>query len=236
MPQYESPLNKLADQLPNFLLQMQEMKLRQDAQEAINSYRASLQEDRFRAFQIEQDARDALGIKRGQQERRAVVEDLAKYGAEAAKAISPGVVERDFSEGIPEVKEEKEKKPSASDIAYARKRKTKFQTVIDTESAKITLLEEELNLAPGEQIEEPSGWFTGKKRSAYDNLMSSRKAFRGATASLDSLMQEAKKRNIDLEFGAAVRPVQFQTLEEFNALPSGTLFIDPDTGEKKIKP
>ena len=64
-PQYpESPLNKLADSLPGFILEMQEMKIRQDAYEALNSYRQGLLAETIKRNRLEVETRAAIEIER----------------------------------------------------------------------------------------------------------------------------------------------------------------------------
>ncbi|HEC61503.1 MAG TPA: hypothetical protein ENI27_04545 [bacterium] len=62
--EYESPLNKLADSLPGFILEMQRVKVRQDAYEALNTYRqerlaATIERDRLAG-----EAREAIKIEK----------------------------------------------------------------------------------------------------------------------------------------------------------------------------
>lgn len=57
---YESPLNRLADALPNFILQMQDMKMRQEAQEAMNSYRTMMLNERISAREAQEEATIAM--------------------------------------------------------------------------------------------------------------------------------------------------------------------------------
>jgi len=57
---YESPLNKLADALPSFIMQMQDMKMRQEAQEALASYRQTMLARQIATEKAERETRDAL--------------------------------------------------------------------------------------------------------------------------------------------------------------------------------
>ncbi len=57
---YESPLNKLADALPGFIMQMQDMKLRQEAQEALNSYRMTMLNRQIAVETAERETKEAL--------------------------------------------------------------------------------------------------------------------------------------------------------------------------------
>lgn len=57
---YESPLNRLADALPNFILQMQDMKMRQETQEAMNSYRTMMLTERINAREAQEEATRAM--------------------------------------------------------------------------------------------------------------------------------------------------------------------------------
>ena len=59
-PQYESPLNVLADKIPDFIMQLQDMKMRQEAQEALNSYRNMMLEERVSAREAEEETRRTL--------------------------------------------------------------------------------------------------------------------------------------------------------------------------------
>ena len=59
-----SPLNKLADALPSFILQMQDMKMRQEAQEALSSYRQQTLAATIERNRLEVEAKEAIEIER----------------------------------------------------------------------------------------------------------------------------------------------------------------------------
>ena len=61
---YESPLNKLADALPNFILQMQDMKMRQEAQEALTDYRMTMLNRQIATETAERETKEALEVVR----------------------------------------------------------------------------------------------------------------------------------------------------------------------------
>ncbi len=62
--EYESPLNKLADSLPGFILEMQELKVRQDYYEALNSYRQERLAATIERNRLAGEAREAIKIER----------------------------------------------------------------------------------------------------------------------------------------------------------------------------
>lgn len=111
---YESPLNRLADVMPRFLLEMQNMKMRQEAQEALNSYREGMLAARIQRNEMMQTVRDEqrrLGaIERGREEREDIFAARAKYGEPGARAIYPEAYQRQFSQGMPPEKPVVEKK------------------------------------------------------------------------------------------------------------------------------
>ena len=62
--EYESPLNKLADSLPGFILEMQRVKVRQDAYEALNTYRQGMLAATIERNRLEVEARAAIEIEK----------------------------------------------------------------------------------------------------------------------------------------------------------------------------
>lgn len=102
---YESPLNKLADALPTFLMEMQNMKMRQEAQEALNSYRQTMLAQTIRMNDLRQDAiREAERSGAIEQERE-ISEDMLRLESQgegwAAAKYGREMVAQYYPEGIP---------------------------------------------------------------------------------------------------------------------------------------
>ena len=100
-----SPLNKLADALPSFILQMQEIKTRQEYYEAITTYRQGMLAETI-------NRNEMAGIVREEKQRLGVIdrereisEDMFKLEAQgegwAAAKYGRDMVGRFFPEGIP---------------------------------------------------------------------------------------------------------------------------------------
>ncbi len=102
---YESPLNKLADALPNFIMQMQDMKLRQEAQEALTNYRQTMLAQTIRMNDLKQDALRAAEISGAAERNREVREDMLKLETQgegwANAKYGRGVVAQYYPGGIP---------------------------------------------------------------------------------------------------------------------------------------
>ncbi len=225
--EYESPLNKLADSLPGFILEMQRVKVRQDAYEALNTYRQGLLNEKIETNRISdlvQAENERLGrISAGQKEREDIYAARAKYGEAGARDIFPAAMQKHFPQGMAPEEEEEEKKPSAGTIAYARKKRDVFRKTISEIDLQIGQMQQTLGLAPGEKPKTPGG--LGKKKEQknlrnWEKLQTDRDK---ATASLDSLLTKAKERGIDLEFGAETPPTEDET-------PDPTGLMEGQTG------
>lgn len=102
---YESPLNKLADALPNFILQMQDIKMRQETQEALASHRTAILAatiERNEVVAAVREERQRLGaIDRV----RGISEDMLKLESQgkgwAASKYGRELVAQYYPEGIP---------------------------------------------------------------------------------------------------------------------------------------
>lgn len=79
---YESPLNKLADALPNVIMQMQDMKMRQEAQEALTNYRMTMLNRQIATETAERETKEAL-----EQVRR----DIGYYEPPEAKLMRDSI-------------------------------------------------------------------------------------------------------------------------------------------------
>lgn len=217
---YDSPLNKLADALPTFLLQMQNMKMRQEEQEALNSYRQGMLAQTIQRNEMMQTVRDEqrrLGvIERGREVREEILAARAKYGEPGARAIYPEATARYFPQGLPP-EPEKEIKPTAGNIAYARRQRDKFQESITDANKKIEQMRRDLNLGLGEQPITPGGIGKKKEQASLDNWNRLHKTRDKAKASLDSLIQASKARGIDLEYGAPA-PEQIKDMSDEEVL------------------
>ena len=113
-----SPLNQLADNLPNILLSIQDIKLRQDAQQALANHRNQLLTQTIRANDLKQEAQQATNIISAEQRLRAEKADMLKleddrpggavavYGAPLVNSYFPGGIPKktDTAKDAPEVK------------------------------------------------------------------------------------------------------------------------------------
>ncbi len=159
-------LNRLADNLPNFLLRLEELKVRQDAQEAFNRNRANLLSQTIRANDLKQEVQNAritqtirandlkqeaqnaritiTGVER-ERSRRADMLQLedARVGG-AAAVYGADQVARDFPQGIPAKREKKPKEPKEAAVV-GRRIEANRQSLLDPNV--------DLNLLP-EQITE----------------------------------------------------------------------------------
>ncbi len=203
---YESPLNKLADALPGVIMQMQDMKLRQETQEAMNSYRQSMLAQTIRMNDLRQDALRAAeelrGPERGREERETLFEARSKYGEPGARSLYPGLMEQYYPQGMPPEKVVAEKGPTASTTARYYSARDKFQKEIDEANERIESLRGRLKLAPGEKPVTPAWPGKGKEQTDLDNWNKLEGQLDTATASLDSLHKRATEEGVDLTIGA----------------------------------
>ena len=207
-----SPLNKLADALPSFILQMQEIKTRQEYYEAITTYRQGMLAETINRNDLRQNALIATEqlrrVERGREEREDILEARGKYGELGARAIFPEATARQFPEGLPPEKEPEAKKPPAGDVAYFRRRrdiKVKELEKIDTD---IEIMRKALDLAPGETPSPERTWFgfgeEKEKQPALNQWNKYQKTRLKIRTSLDRLRQQAEKEGIDIGLGAAL--------------------------------
>lgn len=119
-----SPLNELADALPQFLLQMQGMKQRQDAQNALSSYRHAQLAETIKRNELTRKAQEAakvLGATARGQDRRADMLKLEDDRVGGAAAVyGPDQVATDFPRGIPVKREKEGKDPPEAGIVGRR--------------------------------------------------------------------------------------------------------------------
>ena len=161
MPPIESPLNRLADALPGFLSQMQDIKLRQQAQESLTKYRMGVLANQVEANEIRRDAQEAataLGATERNRERRAnmlQLEDEREGGAAAVYGTEQ--VRTDFPRGIPasrKLEEPKETKDPKEAVIVGRRieddRKIVLKPVAEVDPQEVTAARARIRSDAGE--------------------------------------------------------------------------------------
>lgn len=116
-----SPLNEFANSLPQLLLGLQDMKMRQDAQEALSAYRQSVLANTIDKNEMTRNAQEATRVLRESSRRVDRRTDMLKLEDEreggAAAVFGPDQVRADFPSGIPAKREvEGKDSPEASII------------------------------------------------------------------------------------------------------------------------
>lgn len=213
-----SPLNQLADALPSFLRDMQELKLRQDRNEALNTYQQGLlaaRIERNRLTGIVQDEQQRLGVI---DRDREISEDMFRLEAEgkgwAAAKYGREMVAQFFPEGIPGKREKPDepKKPSLGKISRVLKRRDTLIGTINERTTSIRQMRKSLGLAPGEEPG-PAKTFFGfvdeQRETDIKSFNTLRDEREKAQADFDRLKQGAQAEGIDFELTApSILPFQ----------------------------
>ena len=208
-----SPLNKLADALPSFILQMQEIKTRQDYYESLTQYRQGMLAQTIIKNKLEEEALRATeqlrGVERGREVREKILEARGKYGEPGARAIFPEATARQFPQGLPPEKEPEAKKPSAGTVSRVVRRRDQLAEVINARTKSIEQMRETLDLGPGKEPKTPDWW---NRKGEQANLNKWNRLWKEraiAQTSLDSLQQAAEKTGIATDvFELGAIPIQ----------------------------
>lgn len=228
---YESPLNKLADALPNFILQMQDMRMRQEAQEALNQYRWGALEEQRKARMALESVRREMGYYEPPE-----FEMMRKnISGEFSKLNDPNYTYLLKDKEI--VNQWKRVKDMEADYfgKVGRHITLSIPVAVEEALANIEAAKPPPLAAPPPPEEKPKPKVFETRKEYQRRLLEGPKPPKPKRPPIPAYRAGYAPPPAPEGVTAVEEPVRIETDEEFEALSSGTVFIGPD-GIPRTKP